>query len=56
MRLNVIEQPGLYIQKTNVNAQKIDNSKLKRFGIVIAYLLDNKNGKSRFFELNFLIS
>ena len=40
----------LYIQKTNVEAQKIDDFTLKTFEIVIAdFQVENKGGKSRFF-------
>lgn len=46
---------GFHIQKTNIGAQKIDNSILKTFGIVITDLkIENKASKSRFFQKTFL--
>ena len=41
---------GLYIQKNNVGAQKIDSSALKIFRIIIAdFQVEDKNGRPRFF-------
>ena len=48
---------GLYIQKTNVGAQKIDGSALKIFGIVIAdFQVEDKIGRPRFFQDTFLVA
>ena len=48
---------GLYIQKTNVRAQKIDGSTLKTFGIVIAYFqVEDKIGRPKFFQKTFLVT
>lgn len=47
---------GVHIQKTNVFTQKIDDSKLKTFRIVIAsFLMNNKDKKSRFFKESFIL-
>ena len=51
-----IQKLGLKTSKTNVGAQKIDNSTLKIFGIVIAnFQMENKISKARFFQKTFLI-
>lgn len=48
---------GLYVWKTDVDAQNIDASRLKIFGIVIAFfLIDDKYGKSQFFDKTFLLA
>ena len=48
---------GFHIRKTNVGAQKIDSAALETFKIVIADLeVENKAGKSRFFQETFLIA
>ena len=48
---------GLYIQKTNVGAQKIESFALEIFGIVIADLeIEDKTSKSRFFQETFLVA
>ena len=48
---------GLHIQKTNVGVQKIDGSALETFGMVIAdFQLEDKGGKSRFFQETFLVA
>ena len=53
----LIRKLGLYIQKTNVGAQKIDGSALKTFEIVIAdFKLEDKVGRPRFFQKIFLIA
>lgn len=45
---------GFCIHKTNVGPQKIDGNKLKIFSMIIAFfLLENKDGRSRFFEETF---
>ena len=50
MNLTFAQKVGLYIRKTNVGAQKIDDSGLETFEIVIADLeMENKIGRSRFF-------
>lgn len=47
---------GLCICKTNWNAQKIDDSRLETFKMVIALLqVDDKDGKFRFFKETFLL-
>ncbi len=51
------QQLGLKICKTNVGAQKIDDTSLKTYGIVVStfYVLD-KDGRERFFEESFLLT
>lgn len=45
------EKFGLHINKTNIDAQKIDNNRLKMFRIVIASILVyDTDKKSRFFK------
>lgn len=40
-----------------MDTQKINSNKLKNFGIVVAsFSIDNKNGKSCFFEKTFLLA
>lgn len=57
MWLSLIIKLGLHIQKTNINTQKIDDSKLNIFDIVITIcLINDKNKKSRFFEKLFLLT
>ena len=47
---------SLYIQKTNIGAQKINGSALETFGIVITDLeVENKASKSKFFQEIFLV-
>ena len=42
---------GLHIRKTNIKDQKIDDSTLKTFGMVIAdFQVEDKDGRSRFFQ------
>ena len=48
---------GLYIQKTNVGAQKIDDSTLKTFEMVIAdFQVKDKGGRLKFFQETFLVA
>lgn len=48
---------GFCIQKTKVNAQKIDDSPLEIFGIVIAsFIINDKDKNFRFFEETFLLA
>lgn len=50
-------QLGIKIKKTNITAQKVDNTILKTYGIVIFnFLILNKDYKKRFFEKNFLFT
>lgn len=45
------------MQRIDVSTQKIDNSHLEIFCTIIAsFLVDNKDGKSRFFEEIFLLA
>lgn len=56
MQLSFIIKLGLHIQKTDISAQKIDNNKLKTFGMIIAsFLINDKDEKSCFFEKTFLL-
>lgn len=51
MQPSFIKKLGLYACKTNIDAQKINGSKFKIFGMVItSFLVENKDGKSCFFE------
>ena len=44
------KQLGLQVRKTDVEAQKIDGSSLRTFGMVIAgFQVEDKLGKARFF-------
>ena len=48
---------GLVIQKTDVDAQKIDGSPLVTYGIILAdFSVQDKLGKVRFFEETFLLA
>ena len=48
---------GLKTRKTNVEAQKIDGSTLKTFGMVIAdFQVEDKGGRPRFFQETFLVA
>ena len=48
---------GLYIRKTNVGAQNIDNSTLETSEMVIAdFQVEDKGGRSRFFQEIFLVA
>lgn len=47
---------GLKIRKTNIKAQKIDNSTLETFEIVLAnFQMKNKLNRIRFFQKTFLV-
>ena len=47
---------GLHIQKTNVGVQKIDDSTLKTFEMVIAdFQMEDNGGRPRFFQKTFLV-
>ena len=57
MNLPFAKKQGLYIQKTNVRAQKIDISALKTFGMAIAdFQVEDKGGRHRFFQETFLVA
>lgn len=48
---------GLQIQKTNIRVQKIDESSLETYSIVLAgFQVQDKFGKARFFQKTFLIA
>ena len=48
---------GLKTRKTNVKAQKIDDSILETFGMVIAdFQVEDKGGRPRFFQKTFLMA
>ncbi len=47
----------LKIRKTNVGAQKIDDTTLETYGIVVStFSVSDKDGKERFFEESFLLA
>ena len=47
---------GLWVQPTNVRAQKINNFTLKIFGMVLAnFQIEDKYGRARFFQETFLL-
>lgn len=47
INLTIIKKLGFWVQKTEVDAQKIDSSSLDIFEIVIAsFSIDNKAGKA----------
>ena len=49
-------QLGLTIQKTNVRAQKIDDTTLEIYRIVVStFSVSNKDGREKFFEESFLL-
>lgn len=57
IQLKFIKQLSLYMEKIDIRAQNIDGSQLKIFSIVITFfLIDDKDGKSYFFEEIFLLS
>ena len=57
MSLAFARKLGLHIRKTNIKAQKMDNSALEIFGMVIADLeVEDKAGRSRFFQETFLVA
>ena len=48
---------GLKTRKTNVGAQKIDDSALETFEMVIAdFQVEDKSGRPRFFHKTFLVT
>ena len=50
-------QLGLRIWKTNVEAQKIDDTTLETYGMVVStFSLSDKDGWERFFEESFLLA
>ena len=50
------KQLGLQVQKTDIEAQKINGSSLWTFGMVIAgFQVENKLGRARFFQESFLL-
>ena len=50
MTLAYAKQLGLLVWKTDIEAQKIDGSLLRTFGIVIVdFQVKNKLGRARFF-------
>ncbi len=50
-------QLGLKICKTNVGAQKIDDTTLKTYGIVVSnFSVSDKDNRERFFEESFLLA
>ena len=52
-----IKRLGLRAWKTNVRTQKIDDSALKTFKMVIAdFQIEDKGGKPRFFQKTFLVA
>lgn len=57
MTLAYISKLGLKVWSTNMRAQKINNSTLKIFGMVLAnFQINNKLRKSRFFQETFLVT
>ena len=57
MTLAYAKQLGLQVQTTDVWAQKIDNSLLRTFEMVIAgFQVEDKLGKVRFFQKLFLLA
>lgn len=57
MQLNFAKKLDLHIRKTNVDAQKINSSRLKVLGMVIAFfLIENNHKSSCFFEEIFLLA
>ena len=47
---------GLQVHRTNIEAQKIDGSTLKTFGMVLAsFQVEDKLGRARFFQETFLL-
>ncbi len=50
-------QIGLKIQKTIIEAQKIDGTTLEIYEMVVStFSMSNKDGRERFFEKNFLLT
>ena len=51
------KQLGLQVQKTDVEVQKIDNSSLRTFEMVInGFQIEDKLGKAQFFQKSFLLA
>ncbi len=51
------QQLGLKIRKTNVGAQRIDNTTLETYGIVVStFFVSDKDGRENFFEESFLLA
>ena len=51
------KQLSLQVRKTDVGAQKIDDSSLRTFGMVIAgFQVEDKLGRARFFQELFLLA
>ncbi len=52
-----VQQLVFKIRKTNIEAQKIDGTTLKTYGMVVStFLVLDKDGKERFFEESFLLA
>ncbi len=52
-----MQQLGLKICKTNVEAQKIDGTTLETYGMVVfTFSVSDKNGRERFFGESFLLA
>ena len=50
-------QLGFKIWKTNIRAQKIDDTPLETYKIVVStFSMSDKNGKKRFFEESLLLA
>lgn len=57
MQPTFAEKLVLRICQTNVDAQKIDGSRLETYGMIIALVqVDDKDGKSHFFEKTLLLA
>ncbi len=51
------QQLSLKIRKTNVRVQKINDTTLETYGIVVStFSVSDKDGKKRFFKENFLLT
>ena len=50
-------QLSLKIRKINIGGQKIDNTTLETYGILVStFFMSDKDNKERFFEKNFLLA
>ena len=57
MSLTFAPKLGLYMRKTNIGAQKIDDSTFKTFEMMIAdFQVEDKGGRPRFFQETFLMA
>ena len=57
INLDSAQKLGFKIWKTNIRAQKIDDSTLEIFGMVIAdFQVEDKANKLRFFQKAFLVT